>query len=53
MKTNDGNMDFLKKHIENFTQHFYVCGPDAMVERCKQTVWKCWELNQDGITFEK
>ena len=46
------DMDFLKNHLENFTQHFYVCGPDAMVK----VVSKHLEMlgaNPDGITFEK
>jgi ferredoxin-NADP reductase len=26
------NADFLKAEIKDFSKHFYVCGPDAMVE---------------------
>lgn len=26
---------FLEKHIDDFSQHFYVCGPDAMVNDIK------------------
>ena len=24
--------DFLRKHVDDFDQHFYVCGPPAMVD---------------------
>jgi len=46
------DMDFLKKHIENFTQHFYVCGPDAMVKDVSKQL-EMLGANPDGITFEK
>lgn len=46
------DMDFLKKHLENFTQHFYVCGPDAMVKDVSKHL-EMLGANPDGITFEK
>ncbi|WMN05914.1 FAD-binding oxidoreductase [Marivirga arenosa] len=46
------DMDFLKRHIENFTQHFYVCGPDAMVKDVSKYL-EMLGANPEGITFEK
>ncbi|WKV13634.1 FAD-binding oxidoreductase [Marivirga harenae] len=46
------DMDFLKNHLENFTQHFYVCGPDAMVKDVSKHL-EMLGANPDGITFEK
>ena len=30
------NEDFLKKHIKNFSQYFYICGPPKFVEAIKK-----------------
>ena len=32
------DQDFLKEHIKDFTQYFYVCGPPAMVEGLVETL---------------
>ena len=29
---------FLKTHITDFNQHFYICGPDQMVSDIKQAL---------------
>lgn len=44
--------NFLENEISDFSQHFYVCGPDAMV---KDISSKLEELgaNTDSIVFEK
>lgn len=44
--------DFLKAHIDNVDQHFYLCGPDAMVSALRQSLE---ELGADvsGLTWEK
>jgi len=44
--------DFLKKHIQDFSQHFYVCGPDEMVKDISQQL-ESLGADSDGITFEK
>ncbi|HET8858536.1 FAD-binding oxidoreductase [Marivirga sp.] len=46
------DMDFLKKHLENFTQHFYVCGPDAMIKDVSKHL-EMLGASPDAITFEK
>lgn len=30
--------NFLRKHIQNFHQHFYICGPDPMVKALQQAL---------------
>lgn len=30
--------DFLEKHLDNFSQHFYLCGPKLMVASLKETL---------------
>jgi ferredoxin-NADP reductase len=44
--------DFLKEHVNDFSQEFYVCGPEAMVKSISQSLE---ELGADpeGIVFEK
>ncbi|MBN3583306.1 flavodoxin reductase [Algoriphagus aestuarii] len=44
--------EFLKKHVSDFSQHFYVCGPDPMVKALSKTLEKLG-ANPDAITFEK
>jgi ferredoxin-NADP reductase len=46
------NMDFIQKHIEDYSQHFYVCGPDAMVKELSE-VLESLGANADSIVFEK
>lgn len=46
------DMEFLNKHLENFTQHFYVCGPDAMVKDVSKQL-EMLGASPEGITFEK
>lgn len=44
--------DFLKAHIDDFSQHFYLCGPDAMVADLRQSLE---QLGADvsSVTWEK
>jgi len=44
--------DFLKKHIIDFSQHFYVCGPDKMVEDVTN-ILKALGAQTDTLVFEK
>ncbi|TDH38027.1 flavodoxin reductase [Pseudohoeflea suaedae] len=44
--------DFLKAHISDFNQHFYVCGPDAMVESINDAL-KDLGADADGLVFEE
>ena len=44
--------EFLKKHVSDFSQHFYVCGPDPMVKAISKTLEKLG-AKPDAITFEK
>ncbi|MEN2280984.1 FAD-binding oxidoreductase [Algoriphagus sp. SE2] len=44
--------EFLKKHVSDFSQHFYVCGPDPMVKAISETLEKLG-AKPDAITFEK
>ena len=44
--------DFLKKHISDFDQHFYVCGPDEMVESINEAL-KDLGADADGLVFEE
>jgi len=44
--------EFLKKHIQDYSQHFYVCGPDAMVKAISETLEKLG-AKPDAIIFEK
>lgn len=59
--TNDGkskltqeriDADFLKRHITDFSQNFYLCGPDPMVEELRSHLE---ELGADvsNVTWEK
>jgi ferredoxin-NADP reductase len=32
------DMDFLKKHVTDFSQNFYVCGPPSMVESVSEAL---------------
>lgn len=44
--------DFLKAHISDFSQHFYVCGPDEMVKSITDAL-KSLGADPDGVVFEK
>ena len=43
---------FLQKHVRDFSQHFYVCGPDEMVTDIND-VLKELGADPDGLVFEK
>lgn len=43
---------FLEKHVENFKQEFYVCGPDPMVKAISHTLHDLG-ANPEKIVFEK
>ncbi|GAA5032204.1 hypothetical protein GCM10011506_24310 [Marivirga lumbricoides] len=45
-------MNFLKKHIEDFSQEFYVCGPEQMVKDVSEAL-EMLGANVDSIVFEK
>ena len=44
--------DFLKEHVNDFDQHFYVCGPPQMVEDIKAHL-KDLGADADGLVFEE
>ena len=46
------NMEFLKKHVADYSQHFYVCGPDQMIKDVSASLEQLG-ANPDGIVFEK
>lgn len=46
------NEDFLKKHIQDFSKNFYVCGPDAMVLDISSVLIKLGAV-ADAVVFEK
>lgn len=46
------NKDFLKKHIRDFSEQFYICGPDKMVKAISETLEELG-AKPEGITFEK
>lgn len=43
--------EFLKKHIDNFNQNFYICGPPKMVEDLRKTL-KDLGAGVEGLLFE-
>jgi hypothetical protein len=43
--------DFLKKHVEDFNKHFYVCGTPEMTEEINKTLEKLG-ASTDSIVFE-
>ena len=45
-------MEFLKKHVESYSQNFYICGPDQMVKDLSSYL-ETLGAKPDGITFEK
>jgi cytochrome-b5 reductase len=44
--------NFLKEKIQDFTQHFYVCGPDSFVKDIK-SILKELGASPDSIVFEE
>lgn len=46
------NMEFLKSKLDDFSQEFYVCGPQPMVESVSELLKQLGAL-PEGITFEK
>jgi ferredoxin-NADP reductase len=44
--------EFLKEKIQDFSQHFYVCGPDEFVEELKSFL-KRLGASPDSVVFEK
>ncbi len=44
--------EFLKKHVSDFSQEFYVCGPDKMVKTISG-ILEDLGAKPDAITFEK
>lgn len=46
------NAEFLKTEVKDFTKHFYVCGPDAMVAEINETLGKLG-ADVDNVVFEK
>ncbi len=43
---------FLKDHVKDFSQHFYVCGPDPMIKAVSNSLEKLG-AKPDAITFEE
>nr|WP_091691109.1 FAD-binding oxidoreductase [Algoriphagus locisalis] len=46
------DQDFIQAHIKDFSQEFYVCGPDSMVKAISEILEELG-ANPDAITFEK
>jgi len=44
--------DFLKKHVEDFEQNFYLCGPDPMVEELRGLL-EAEGADVANVTWEK
>jgi ferredoxin-NADP reductase len=44
--------EFIEKHVSDFSKHFYVCGPDKMVQEIIETLQKLG-ANADTVLFEK
>jgi len=44
--------DFLKKHIADFSQNFYICGPKKMVEDLKRILSELG-AKTDSVVFEE
>lgn len=45
------NMDFLKNQIEDFSQSFYICGPEKMVEDISKSL-EFLGADPEGVVFE-
>lgn len=46
------DVDFLRRHITDFSQNFYLCGPDAMVKDLRDALEELG-ANVDTVTWEK
>lgn len=46
------NVSFLQKHIGEFNQNFYVCGPHKMVDDLKQ-ILQVLGAKTEAIVFEE
>ena len=44
--------EYLKKTIDNFQQHFYICGPDAFVKDISEILTKLG-ADTESVVFEK
>jgi ferredoxin-NADP reductase len=44
--------EFLKAEVKDFSKHFYVCGPDAMVQEITGILTELG-ANPDTVVFEK
>ncbi|MBC7629423.1 MAG: flavodoxin reductase, partial [Ferruginibacter sp.] len=49
-----GRLDenFFKENVTDFKKHFYVCGPDKMIEDITQILEKLG-ADVDAVVFEK
>lgn len=43
---------FLKAHVDDFSKHFYVCGPDKMISDINDTLNRL-DAKADNVVFEK
>ena len=46
------NEEFLKKYVDDFSKHFYICGPPKMIEALTDTLKKLG-ANPESVVFEK
>lgn len=46
------NEQFLKKHVDDFSKHFYLCGPPKMIEALQQILTKLG-ASPKAVVFEK
>lgn len=46
------NADFLKAEVKDFSKHFYVCGPDAMVEEISSLLSNLG-ADTESVVFER
>ena len=46
------NEEFLKQNVNDFSKHFYLCGPPKMVEALQDTLAKLGAA-PEAVVFEK
>jgi glycine betaine catabolism B len=46
------NEEFIEQHVTDFNKHFYVCGPDFIVQEIVKTLKKMG-VNAATVVFEK
>lgn len=46
------DIQFLRQHISDFGQNFYLCGPDAMVKDLREAL-EALGANVDSVTWER